>query len=164
MGPYKNLEVIVGNIRFNPHALRQFLKKSHYWLTYKPVEEIFTLEVNDGWGGMKLFEVKNASHEKAEKFAILLGLAPEEREDNLWSKFNPTVYLNNDGSEDAEKIRMELLKLGIPFRETCLKSSQGWRFQSQMYEYAGPSYTSDDVIDIIRGIAERDKKELETLP
>lgn len=162
--------VIVGNLVINPRILREFLKKSHYFLSYKAEMETIEFQVNDGDGGMTIMEIRNSSYENAVKLAEGLGLSSIDKADKLptfWSKYNPIFFLYNDGSEDAERLRMEMLRLGLPFRDRGSYYEGGrqcWAWSTGGHIYIPSMWTVDKVLEEIRDCAEKSKDRLNTTP
>lgn len=164
--------VIVGNVIINPKVLIKFLKKSHYFMEYKPEEMLIRFRANDGDGGEILFEIGNASHENAVKLAEGLGLKSEMKESvaTLWAKWNPIYKLWSDGSGDSEALRVEILKSGIPchFHNSHYgvdsRGNKSWAFQTSGCIYRPPMWKADGIIKIIREDAERYKDQLSTMP
>lgn len=155
-------KVLVGNVVMYPGTILQCLVKSHYWLTYNPEAEKITLNVNDGSGGQVLFEIRNAPHESAAKLAEGLRLVGEGPEPLVWNKWNPSVHLYYDGSQDAETLRLELLKVGMP--HTVSRDSQflGLAMCSTLYRLS--DHTVRQILGMIREMAERYKEQLSTKP
>lgn len=162
----KDLErVIVGNVVLHGRVLRRYLKKSSYWLTYKPDIETIRLSANHGGGGELLLEIRNASHESAAKLAEELGFVDNSGPcECLWSKCNPVLTLYHDGSAEAESFRMEILKLGLPF--TLFKNAEEWGVVTGMGGKltSGAGWTPEKVFDEIRDVAKRWEKQLNTQP
>ena len=162
--------VIVGNIAINPSVVREFLKKSHYFMTYKPETETIVLTANHGNGGVDLLSVRNASYENAVKLAEGLGLLSDGRTTPLmWSKWNPIYRLSYDGSEDAERLRMEMLRLELPVIVRAggyysVRGEKSWAWENGCYIYMPPMWTVDMVIDEIRKDAARYKEQLASKP
>src|SRR3989344_7091574 len=164
--------VIVGNIAINPSVVREFLKKSHYFMTYKPETETIVLTANHGNGRVDLLSVRNASYENAVKLAEGFGLLSDGRTTPLmWSKWNPIYRLSYDGSEDAERLRMEMLRLELPlivdrggYYNADAPEKKSWAWQDSRCVYLPPMWTVDMVIDEIRKDAARYKEQLASKP
>lgn len=107
-------KVLIGNIVLYPAIIREFLKKSHYYLTYEPEYERLTLNANHGFGGRRLFEIRNASYESAAKLADQLGLAGDGEYPTTWTKWNPIFHLHHDGSDRAKQLHSIMNDLGLP--------------------------------------------------
>lgn len=155
--------VLIGNVVIHPSVLREFLKKSFYFGSYNPEKETLTLSANHGNGGEVLFELRNVSYESAKKLMEGLGLKKDGISPISWSKWNPVVRLANDGSEDAIKLRREMLELGVPFTEHECKSGE-WAWFSHPDKYAPPLWTAEAVLEKIRLTAELYKEDLSTTP
>ena len=162
--------VIVGNVIINPGILRQFLKKSHYFMTYKPEDETIRLSVNDGSGGRDIMFIHNTSYENAAKLAEGLGLKGDGSTSLMWSKWNPIYSLHDDGSAEAERLRIEMLKLGLPFRlhGAHIKTyneepMRTWAWCDQGL-HSPPMWKVEVILDKIREAAQRYKEQLETTP
>jgi hypothetical protein len=155
-------KVIIGNAVVYPAQLRNFLVKSHYYLIYEPDKEKLTLYANHDTGGQALFELRNASYESAVKMAQELGLDESQGKYPLmWTKWNPILSVHDNGSEESEKIKMEVLRLGMPhinFRGEKIGFSFGTNY------YGPPSYTLSGLIKELNNIAQRYRKQLDTKP
>lgn len=164
MNHFQN-RVIVGSTVLYPKVLRQFFRKSRYYLRYESEEGELILIADHDQVNRILFEMKDVSYESAVKVAADLGLTAKENKDNtptVWTKWNPILQLWHDGSEDAEILRVEMLKLGIPHNirrneeKLCIINDRG--------AYKSPIWTADKLLEIIRETAERYKEELSTTP
>lgn len=155
--------VLIGTVLFNPGIIRQYLKKSHYFLTYDPNKETLTLTVNHGFGGQNLFEVRNASHENAKKLAEGLGLTADDKTESplIWGKWNPVLRLYHDGTADAEMLHTEMLRLEIP--HTILTSDSIGLADSRGL-HKPPLWTVPQMLQIIKETAEHYKNELTGTP
>lgn len=154
----KNIETLtsstIGNLTIEPSILRHFLKKSTYFLNYDPKERTITFWANDGHGGQTIFEIQEASHESAEKIAKALGMKMDGSGQVSWSISNPHFTLNHDGSDDAEALRIELLRLDIPhevFHSETLALNDGC---TGIYMRSA-GWTQPQMLDLIRKCAER---------
>ncbi len=135
--------IIVGNTVIYP-ALAEFLKRSHYFMSYDPKKEVITLSANHGGGGQDLFEIRNASHENAVKLAKELGLTTrnEDREHACaWGKYYEVLRLLHDGSTEAEWLRIEIFKLGIPCRVREIQPSLDIATNCWALHMCGAAYT-----------------------
>lgn len=144
--------VIVGNVVIYP-ALAEFLKRSHYFMKYDPDKETITLSVNDGDGGKDLIQIRHASYENAVKFAKELGLKTQNRDqDNAcsWSKYYEVLHLYHDGREEAEWLRIEIFKLGIPCRVNGHFSIKSWELHMGQGSYKPPMWTAVKVLEEIK--------------
>jgi len=155
-------KVIVGNIMLNPHLIKKFLKKSHYYMVYEPKSEKIAFSANDGNGGDTLLEIRNASYENAVKLARELGLKSDRDTPLYWSKWNPRLYLYHNGTKDAEAVRVELLKSGIPFDVYSGAKTLGLSDYRMITNV--PPFELDYLIKEIKDTAKRYKKELKSLP
>lgn len=155
---------VIGNLTIEPTILRQFLKKSCYYITYEADQKRILFWANDGNGGKTIMEIDCASHENAEKIANGLGLK-QEGESDSWSVWNPKLYLDHDGSPDAEELRMEMLRLGIPYE---LRKSDKLALIEPIsgmgHRYTAPTWTKEKMLEIIRKTAKANKKELAAVP
>ncbi len=156
-------KLVIGNAVIDGRSLRDFLVKSHYWLTFDPKTQTIRLSANHNAGGVCLFEIRGASHENAVRLAEELGLKPDGREPCTgWSKWNPVLELEHDGSETAERLRLEMLRLGIPFRlsrdrrELALIAGQG--------RHTRPMWTEEAMLGVIRKTAEDYAEQLRSKP
>ena len=155
-------KVIAGNVVFHPNVIREFLAKSHYFLTYKPDEEKAELWVNHGAGGKLLLEIRQFPYESAAKLAEGLGLKGDRTETPLsWSKYNPVLHLEHDGGPDAETLRMEMLRLGIP--HTVWRGNR-FCLNTGGFLYMPPMWTIPQMLDVIRDIFKQTSDLLATKP
>jgi hypothetical protein len=136
--------VIVGNVVIHP-TLTEFLKRSCYYLKYDQDKETIILSANDGYGGKTLMEIRNASHENAKKLAKNLGMESPGTS-CFWSKYSEVLHLLHDGSEEAEWLRIEIFKLGIPCRVMKSANVKGWRLQMGQGSYGPPMWTAKKVL------------------
>jgi len=145
--------VIVGNVVINAFTLSKFLKRSHYFMNYDPDKEKITLTVNDGDGGRDLIEIRNASHENAVKFAKELGLKNSNIDQEhacSWSKYHEVLHLYHNGSEEAEWLRIEIFKLGIPCRVRQMVSERPWALHMGQGSYGSAMWTAAKVLEEIK--------------
>ena len=152
--------IIVGNVKINTSNLKNVLKKFHYWLHYDTETNMAKLSVNDGRGGKKLIILKDVDYVIVKKFAEGLGLKDDDNSPipTFWNKWNPILNLHYDGSEEAEKLRLKMLKLGMPCR--VIENSKTLGISDSGFFY-------DDSHDLRRLIEERVtlyKKQLSTVP
>ena len=140
-------------------------------MSYKPETETITLSANDGSGGRDLLLIRNSSYENAVKLAEGLGLQSDTKSTPLsWYKWNPIYRLWHDGSEDAEKLRMEMLSLGLPFHlsgfytNTYNKESRRTWAWCDSGICAPPMWSVNSVLKEIREAAKRYEKQLTTKP
>ncbi len=144
--------IIVGNVVIYP-ALAEFLKRSHYFMKYDPEKEMITLSVNDGDGGKDLIEIRNASHENALKLAKELGWKTRNTDKDYacsWSKYYEVLHLYHNGSEEAEWLRVEIFKLGIPCRVREMVTEKPWALHMGQGSYKPPMWTAKKVLEEIR--------------
>lgn len=140
--------VIVGNVVIYP-ALAEFLKRSHYFMKYDPDKETITLSVNDGDGGRDLIQIRHASYENAVKFASNLGLK-SPGPSCFWSKYCEVLHLYHNGSEEAEWLRIEIFKLGIPCRVRKMVTEKPWALHMGQGSYKPPMWTAAKVVEEIK--------------
>jgi hypothetical protein len=132
-------------------------------MSYEAEKETITFSINDDNGGRDLFYIRNASYESAVKLAEGLGLDDDGiRQPICWSKWNPVYKLDYDKSEDAEKLRIEIVSLGLPLR--IQKISSGWAWYNNGCVYRPPTWTVDKVLKEIRKEAKLYQKQLATKP
>lgn len=105
-------KVIAGNFCFYPETLLRFLRKSCYIATYDERREVFVLDANHNDGGARLLEIRDIDYAGASRIAKELGLKQEDP--SRWAKRLPVLHLDHDGSEEAEKLRLEMLRLDVP--------------------------------------------------
>ncbi len=152
---------IMGRIELNAGALRKFLAKSHYYLSYDRDRYRAVLCANDGGGGVELFALNDVPYVVAQLLAKELGLEGDGPAPTSWHKWNPTLGLDHDGSADAEELRVEMLKLGVPHKICRVRDlaliGNGGRHTRPMWDQAS-------MLKIIRDTAERYKKQLESTP
>jgi len=144
--------VIVGNVVIHP-ALAEYLKRSHYYMKYDQEKETITLSVNDGGGGVDLIEVRNASHENALKLARELDLRSSDKDIDracFWSKYHPVLHFYHDCSDDAEWLRVEIFKLGIPCRVRKNAVLKSWDLNMGQYSYKPPMWTVQKTLEQVK--------------
>ncbi|HUZ92618.1 MAG TPA: hypothetical protein VNG29_01310 [Candidatus Paceibacterota bacterium] len=153
----------IGNITIAPRHLKSLLKKSSYYLDYDPAERKIRFWANDGGGGVPIFEIEQASFENAEKIAKGLGL--ENESDGVachWHRWNPKLTLRDDGSENAERLRMEMLRLGIP-HEVQRDSELGLVVHDRIHRLSS-GWTIEQLLIEIRNTARIYEKQLAATP
>ena len=152
-------KVVVGNLGIYPDVLREFLVKSEYLLNYDPETEKITLRVNHSHGSRVIFEIRNVSYENAVKLAERLGLKSDRDSETplIWSKWHPVLNLEHDGSKGAEEVRVEMLRLGVAHNVYYNARRLALIIKGWIHE--PPSWTVDQMLDIIRETAKRDKDE-----
>jgi len=153
-------KIIIGNVAIRAASLREYLKKSHYWLTYDPDRETITLNANHNAGGEVLLEIRQASYENAERLARELGLKADGR--TTWHKWNPVYELDHDGSAEAEALRMKMLALGLPHK--VYRNRRQWALLLHQGSHTPPMWTVDVLLKMLEEEAERYKDQLETVP
>ena len=151
----------MGNIEINASALRACLKKSHYWLTYDTEKRTITLNENGGYGGKTLFAISGTSHENAARLAQELGLKAGSEKALTWTKWNPRLTLHHDDSEEADVLRTQMLKLGIPHR-VIRDATLGLADERVLYR--APSFNFAQMMDVILDTAEHYNKQLSETP
>ena len=122
MADLNRAKILVGNITIYPEKLKRYLLKSHYFMDYSEKENRVELFANHGRGGEPLFIINNIPYESAAKLAEGLGLKADGEYPTNWGKWNPVLQLNHDGSIEAESLRVELLRLGVPHTSVLLLS------------------------------------------
>jgi len=153
--------VLVGNLAIYPDILRKFLKKSYYFLIYDADNEIAELKVNHRVGGETIFEIRNISYENAAKLALRLGL--ESKDDNtlIWHKWNPVCRLYDDGSQDAESLKILMFQRNIPC--VIVESKElGWTAGDGVYKPV--DWSVEEIREKIEELAERYQEALTTSP
>ncbi|MBI3633692.1 MAG: hypothetical protein HY226_05380 [Candidatus Vogelbacteria bacterium] len=148
--------VLCGNVVINTENLRDSLKKQEYYMYY---EDKVTINTNSG---RLLFKLSNVPYESAVKLAEGLGLKGGGNYPTYWSKWNPSLSLDHDGSADADLLWMEMLKLGIPHKihrgkeKLVLYADQG--------AHDMPMWSTEAMLKIIRDNAERYQEQLTSTP
>ena len=146
--------IIVGNVVIHP-ALAEFLKRSCYYMGYDPDKELITLFANDGGGGQDLMQIRNASHENALKLAKELGLKTQNLDQDhacSWDKYCEVLHFYHNGSEEAEWLRIEIFKLGIPCRVRKIVTEKPWALHMCQGSYGPTMWT---VKKLLKEIKER---------
>ncbi len=154
--------IILGNIRLKANALREFLKKSHYWVRYDRKTAKMELTANHGNGGVQIFEADNVPFETAKRFAEELGL--EKESGDGWYKWNPIVFLGFDGSADAIELTREILELGLPLTEYRCEGHWEVYGVGGQGKYCSPMWSKEEVSKIIKEAAKRYEDSLSTTP
>jgi len=160
-------KMILHNVAIDIAVLRQFLIKSHYFMSYDPVKETVKLSVNDGGGGEGILEIRDASWEAAQRLAELLGLKPTDDMPNptSWSRYIPTLKICHDGSPLADMVEQKLYRSKIPFKvvRNCPEFEFGsdGRYTIAAYGLEG---LKEEVLRQIAEIEERYKNVLDTKP
>ncbi|HBX58314.1 MAG: hypothetical protein UW46_C0017G0005 [Candidatus Yanofskybacteria bacterium GW2011_GWF1_44_227] len=155
-------KMILHNVAIDIAVLRQFLIKSHYFMSYDPVKETVKLSVNDGGGGESILEIRDASWEAAQRLAELLDLKPTDDMPNptSWSRYIPTLKICHDGSPLADMIEQKLYRSKIPFK--VVRNCPEFEFRSDA-RYTMSSYDRKGLEkEALRQIEEieRDYKEI----
>ena len=142
-------DVIVGGpVIFNPAFLGEVLKGSCFYMSYNSKELSAELFHNTGQtGGRIMMIIKNMSHESAVKLAKGMGLKPDREGGDccFWSRSVPIIHLYHDGSEDAEKIRLEACRLNIECI-TVKINKRPWYLINGMYRYDPTTWPADKLI------------------
>jgi hypothetical protein len=156
-------KIIVGNVAIQARNLRQFLKKSHYWLTYHDDREAAELWANHNAGGEMLMELRNCSYESAARLATELGLeADASREQPLeWSKWNPLVTVHHDGSDAAISLHRMAATLGLPVR-TVEARECGLTCGNGLYSLG--MFSLEKLLDLLHEWADQYRKQLDSEP
>ena len=157
--------VIIGNLWLFPSVFKDFLKKACYSLRYNSESALLSFFGGNGSGGTEaLFDIKNCSYESAVRIADELGLkadAPNHSYPDFWNKWNPFLTIHHDGSEGAEVLRMEVLKLEIPHK--IVKSDVLGVLDGRGL-HQPPLWTVESMLGVIRQTAERYKEQLDGAP
>lgn len=161
MSDFRN-KVLVGNTVLYPKIIRRYLMKSHYFLCYDPKEEKLTLNVNHGFGGQVLLEIRQVSYESAAKLAEGLGLKGDGEAPLNWDAWNPILHLYHDGSNDAETLHVEMLKLSVP--HTVHRGCETLGLGNGQGMHQPPQWSAAQMLQIIRETAEKYKDQLATTP
>ncbi|MBI4160557.1 MAG: hypothetical protein HY506_01470 [Candidatus Yanofskybacteria bacterium] len=155
---------VVGNIIINGPELRNFLKKSHYFLTWDRNTHTITLEANHFYGGVVLFKIKDASHAEAKNLAAELGLEGAGDDASIWCKWNPIFCLEHNGSAEAEELRVEMLKLGIPCIVREVRPDSTYALRSNQSLFRSDMWSQLGLLLMIREAAARYRGNLKTIP
>lgn len=156
--------IILGNLVLDGIAIRPFLKKGNYFVTYDPESETMQFGVNPFRGGVEVFlENRQVSYESAAKFAGQLGLKGEGGINPLsWRCWSPYVVVRDDGSEAAETLVTEVQKLRIPF------STEKWKaleLQTGTGRYTVEGgWPLEKMLGIVREMAKRYQEQLAATP
>lgn len=153
--------VLVGNVTIDPKVLRDCLKKTCYYMSYYPDTHTIVFYRNTGVGGEVIFELQNAPYESAKKLAEGLGLKLGSGASLTWMKYNPKLFLYDDGSELALSLCAEMNRLGIPF-STYKNKKAGIGEGTLAFFY--PMWSIESLMGIIQNTAERYAEELASTP
>ena len=94
----RGASVLCGNIKICAHNLRNVLKKGEYALYYDEKTNKAELRTT----GFILLEISNIPHESALKLAEDLGLTNDSKDPTYWTKWNPHLHLEHNGSVEAD--------------------------------------------------------------
>ena len=83
------------------------------------------------------------------------------RNPTVWSKWNPVLRLDHDGSSEAELLRLELLRLGVPHRVNRYASQYG--LSNNNHLMAPPMFDDQAILVEIREIAVRYQEQLDSI-
>lgn len=149
--------IVGGPVVFNPNVLGDVLKGSCFYMRYDEKDQSAELFHNHGEsGGRTILLIKNVSHESVAKLAKDMGLKSDRESDFccFWSKSIPIIHLYHDGSEDAEKIRLEACRLNMECRVVPINGGP-WHLNSGMHRYSpdSPFWSADNVIKEMRNWA-----------
>lgn len=144
-------KVIVGGpVVFNPAVLGSVLNGSCFYMSYDEKEQSAKLFHNNGEsGGQDILAIKNVSHESVTKLAKGMGLKPDREGSSccFWSRSVSIIHLYHDGSENAERIRLEACRLNMECRVVPINCGP-WYLNSGMNRYSpdSPFWSADNVI------------------
>jgi len=154
-------QVVVGGIViFNPNVLGEILSDSCFFMRYKVEDRSLEFFHNNGDGGRTIFVIEGISHESAAKLARGAGLKAGDKEndelDCFWEKSMPIIHLYHDGSEDAEKIRLEACRLNLKCRVKKI-SHEPWFLTNGQFIYSSKSnlWSVNSIITEMQGWAEK---------
>ncbi len=156
-------KLLIGNVVLNPEIIKNFLKKSCYWISFDEKENTMKLCASHLRGGEILFSISNCSYIQAKEFSELLGLKNENGE-HYWGKWNPIYELDDDGSEDAEKIKICAFKLGIPLIVRPVSEDKKWAFYHSDRMQKPPDWSVEKIIEQLNEWAVLYKESLSTIP
>lgn len=154
--------IVLGNVRIDSDMLRRTLKKAYYYMEYDKKTGTIALKCASLGGNGIILEATNVPYETVKRFAEEIGLSAESGEPTSWVKFNPSAFLDHDGSRDAEELHFELLRLGIP--HSVHKNANELALGTGSGTYRKPLYTKDEMLKKIRALAKTFEKELSTTP
>lgn len=155
-------KLLIGNIVVYPEVIKNFLKKSHYWITFNEEKNTMELWANHLRGGELLLSINNCSYTQVKEFAELLGFKKDSGDS--WSKWNPIYKLDDNGSEDAEKIKICAFKLGIPLVVYEISKKEKWAFYRDNYVQRPPDWPVEKIIEELKEWAILYKESLSTIP
>lgn len=148
--------IVGGSVVFNPTILGEVLRGSCFYMVYDQKKQSAELFHNNGEsGGRTILEIRNVSHESVVKLAEGMGLKSDS-DCGLccfWSRSIPIIHLYHDGSEDAEKIRLEACRLNIECRVVKI-NYHPWHLHRGMFKYTPDSWLVHGVIKEMQRWAE----------
>ena len=146
--------IVGGPVVFSPAFLGEVLGGSCFYMSYDEKKQSAELFHNNGEsGGRTILEIRNVSHESVVKLAEGMGLTSYKKNDPSccsWYRSVPIILLYHDGSEDAEKIRLEACRLNMECRVVPISPGDSWRLHQGMYEYKPDFWPADKVIEEMR--------------
>jgi len=153
--------IVGGPVVFNPTFFGEVLRGSCFYMHYDQKSQSAKLFHNNGEsGGRDILTIKNVSHESVAKLAKGMGLKSDRDRDResdsccFWSISIPIIHLYHDGSEDAEKIRLEACRLNMECRVVPINGGP-WHLNSGIHRYSpdSPFWSADNVIKEMRNWA-----------
>ncbi|MDP3963084.1 MAG: hypothetical protein Q8Q39_01165 [bacterium] len=151
-----------GPIEINAIGLRDMLGRVPHWVKFDSKTHRIEFWKNAGGGGVLVLAIENASHENAARLAQELGLKGEGSSPTSWSRWYPHVTLCHDGSEGADRLHDEILRLGIPLH--LARGCQSLELCDGQYRYTQPMWPAEKIISAVKELAERWRKQLDAAP
>lgn len=112
--------ILKGDFTVFPELLSDYLKRFEYEMVLGQNDTLTFSVVRPGEYPTTLLTLEKVPQETAEKFATLMGLVfkyPPEPDNYTphWKSPIPVVQLWHNGTEDADRILLELVKLDLPY-------------------------------------------------
>ena len=139
---------------------KYLVRAGNLFLNYDPKTATMKLWANDGGGGETIFEVRNISYASVAQFAKDLDFKSDTdgSDPTGWNRCYPLPRLHHDGSEEAERLRMEFLRLEIPVKivrdsKTCVldKPVSGMVYRHEL----GIMWSVENLLGVVREIADQ---------
>lgn len=144
--------VIANGVVIHASALKNFLKKSHYYLSYDVEKKQARFGGNHDNGGKTLITFERIGHESVEKLAHLLGM--KESGHMSWSKFNSVVELLHNNTEEADRVLLALVKLDVAY-VVKYRDNEEFSISVNSSRYLSSLYSVEKMVEIIENLAEK---------